>query len=105
MIFSKYKNKKTKIFSETFDSKAELSYWQKLLILEKAGKITDLKRQVKFLLIPKIEKNRAVYYIADFVYFENDKKIVADKKGFITDVYKIKKKLMKYIHNIDILEV
>ena len=89
---------------QVFDSVKEYHRWGCLRLLERAGKIKDLKRQVKFELIPKQEGERACYYIADFTYMENGELIVEDCKGFKTDVYKIKKKLMLMEHGIRIRE-
>lgn len=89
---------------QVFDSVKEYHRWGCLKLLERAGKITDLKRQVKFELIPKQEGERACHYIADFTYMENGKLVVEDCKGFKTDVYKIKKKLMLMEHGIRIRE-
>ena len=86
------------------DSIKEANRWCDLLLLQRAGVIQDLQRQVKFVLIPKQEGERPVYYIADFVYIENGKRVVEDVKGHRTDVYKLKKKLMLYIHGIRIKE-
>ena len=86
------------------DSQKEANRWCELKLLERAGLIQDLQRQVKFLLIPKQEGEKAVYYIADFVYCENGKKIVEDVKGCRTEVYKLKKKMMLYFHGISIKE-
>lgn len=86
------------------DSIKEANRWCDLLLLQRAGVIQDLQRQVKFELIPKQEGERPVYYIADFVYIENGKRVVEDVKGHRTDVYKLKKKLMLYIHGIRIKE-
>lgn len=89
---------------QVFDSVKEYHRWGCLRLLERAGEIKDLKRQVKFELIPKQEGERACYYIADFTYMENGKLVVEDCKGFKTDVYKIKKKLMLMEHGIRIRE-
>ena len=89
---------------QVFDSVKEYHRWGCLRLLERAGKIKYLKRQVKFELIPKQEGERACYYIADFTYMENGELIVEDCKGFKTDVYKIKKKLMLMEHGIRIRE-
>ena len=89
---------------QVFDSVKEYHRWGCLKLLERAGKIKDLKRQVKFELIPKQEGERACYYIADFTYMENGELVVEDCKGFKTDVYKIKKKLMLMEHGIRIRE-
>ena len=99
---SKYGNVKTVIDGITFDSKREAKRYQELLLLEKAGQIIDLKRQVKFELTPK-QKNpvtgksvRESSYIADFVYFDthHQRIVVEDSKGFSTDLFKFKQKLM-----------
>ena len=89
---------------QVFDSVKEYHRWGCLKLLERAGKIKDLKRQVKFELIPKQDGERACYYIADFTYMENGELVVEDCKGFKTDVYKIKKKLMLMEHGIRIKE-
>ena len=86
------------------DSIKEANRWCELLLLQRAGIIKDLKRQVKFELIPKQEGERAVFYVADFTYTESGKKVVEDVKGCRTEVYKLKKKLMLYIHGIRIKE-
>lgn len=89
-----------------FDSKKEFYRWCELRLLERAGKITDLQRQVKFELIPKQEGERACTYVADFVYKDsNGKKIVEDAKGVRTDAYRIKRKMMLWVHGIKIQEV
>ena len=106
---SKYKNKKTTVDGIEFDSKKEAKRYQELLLMQRAGIITDLKRQVPYVLVPAFNLNkkryRAMTYIADFVYKENGKEVVEDAKGFRTEVYKIKKKLMAYLYQIDIKEV
>lgn len=102
MAFQKYRNKKTVINGITFDSKKEAERYALLKLLEKAGKITDLKMQQKFLIVPKAGNNpRAHYYIADFTYTENGKKIIEDVKSAITKknpVYRLKKALILYLY-------
>lgn len=102
---SKYGNIKT-VTSDGIkhDSIKEANRWCELLLLQRAGVIQDLQRQVKFLLIPKQEGERAVYYIADFTYTENGKSVVEDAKGMRTKEYKLKKKMMLYFHGIRIKE-
>lgn len=106
---SKYKNQKVIIDGIEFDSKKEAKRYQELLLLQKGGVIADLKRQVPYTLVPAFNLNkkryRAMNYVADFVYKENDKEVVEDTKGYRTEVYKIKKKLMAYIYQIEIREV
>ena len=86
---------------------------KELELMERAGMIKDLRKQVKFLLIPSQYEGtgkkrrcveRSVSYIADFVYTDNGITIVEDSKGYRTKDYIIKRKLMLYIHGIRIKE-
>lgn len=102
---SKYGNRKLKApDGQVFDSVKEFHRWGCLRLLERAGRITDLQRQVTFELIPKQQGERACTYVADFTYYENGQYVVEDCKGFKTDVYRIKKKLMLWVHGIHIKE-
>lgn len=89
-----------------FDSKREKKvYENKLKPLADRGIITNLRRQVVFELIPKQVGMRSCTYKADFTY--NDERgdlVVIDVKGFKTEVYRIKQKLMLWRHGIRILE-
>ena len=117
MAMSKYGNRKTTVDGITFDSKKEAERYCELNLMEKAGKIKSLRLQERFCLIPTIEGKgrkvvqRAVYYIADFTYYEkqgdNWKWIVEDVKSPATKtaVYKLKKKLLRWQHGFDIREV
>ena len=96
------------------DSQREANRWIELKLLERAGQITNLNRQVKFVLIPKqveyIGKKVKVLemecsYIADFVYQENGQTVVEDTKGVRTKDYIIKRKLLLWVHGIRIREV
>lgn len=111
---SKYHSRKVTKDGITFDSVKEYRRFCELSLLARAGAITDLQQQVKFVLIPAqyegdgrkrrcIERECA--YIADFVYMENGKTVVEDTKGFRTKDYIIKRKLMLYMHGIRIREV
>lgn len=108
---SKYGNKKTTYNGITFDSIKEKDRYIELRLLERAGAISDLQRQVKFVLIPSqrgengkvIEKECS--YIADFVYLKNGEKFVEDTKGYRTADYILKRKMMLYFHNIKVKEV
>ncbi len=102
---SKYGNIKTTTSDGiTHDSIREANRWCELKLLERAGKISDLQRQVKFELLPKQDGERAVYYIADFVYTEDGKQVVEDAKGFRTKEYKLKKRMLLYFKGIKIKE-
>lgn len=108
---NKYGNKKVSVDGIVFDSKKEANRYKELLLLEKAGAIKDLTRQVEFLLIPSQYDNnkcieRKCSYRADFVYFDHKGQLVVeDAKGVRTPEYIIKRKLMLHVHKIRILEV
>ena len=92
---SKYHNRR----KDGFDSQKEFNRYAELALMQRAGKISDLQRQVRFELIPAQYKDgkciyRSCTYVADFVYMENGEKVVEDSKGFKTPEYIIKKKLM-----------
>ena len=78
----------------------EANRYCELKLLEKAGKISNLKLQPRFLLQEGFKKNGKTYrkidYIADFKYIENDKIIVEDTKGQETEIFKLKHKLFEY---------
>ena len=121
MARNKYGSRKVVRDGITFDSLKEYQRWCELLLLAKAGKIKHLSRQVRYELIPAqyepdtIGKRggvkrgalleRAVYYVADFVYAYDGNTVVEDTKGFKTKDYIIKRKLMLYRYGIRIKEV
>lgn len=122
---SKYHSKKTVTKDgKLHASKKEADRWVQLTLLERAGKIKDLKRQVEFELIPAQYENyprygkkgqrlkdgrrcveRSCKYIADFVYTTAEGElIVEDTKGVRTPDYVIKRKLLLQVHGIKIIE-
>ena len=108
---NKYGNKKVTVNGVTYDSEKEYTRWRELLLLQRAGAIIDLQRQVKFVLIPsqkgengKVIEKECSYY-ADFVYRKDGQIVVEDTKGFRTADYTIKRKLMLYVHGIKIREI
>lgn len=120
---TKYGAKKVHDGELVFDSAREYRRWQDLKAAEAAGVISNLQRQVKFVLIPAqrepdiegprggIQKGRLIErecsYVADFVYNIPDKigPVVEDAKGVRTAEYIIKRKLMLHVHGIRIKEV
>lgn len=123
---NKYHNRKIEVNGQIFDSRKESRRWQELVLLEHAGEISNLQRQVKFTLIPAQYEGtgevytkgkqkgkpkpgklleREVSYYADFVYFEGDQLVVEDTKGIKTKDYIIKRKMMLYFNRIKIREV
>ena len=120
---NKYHSKKVEFDGIVFDSKKEAKRFAELSLLEKAGTIQDLQRQVKFILIPAqrepdtvgarggIKKGKTIEkecaYIADFVYKDLtlNETVVEDTKGFRTKDYLLKRKMMLFFHGIKIKEV
>lgn len=99
---SKYNAKKTVVDGITFDSKAEAKRYTELKMLERAGLIIKLKLQPKYEVLPSYtngngRKVRAMHYIADFEYYDTEKKrmVVEDVKGHKTREYLLKKKLFE----------
>lgn len=108
----KYGNHKVAVGGRRYDSKKEAKRALALRLMASAGSISDLREQVRFTLIPSQRVGgkcveRAVTYIADFVYVDNTtgETIVEDTKGFRTTDYIIKRKLMLWVHGIKIREV
>lgn len=125
MARNKYGSRKVVRDGMTFDSVKEYNRWCELKLLERAGKIRNLKRQDKFVLIPAQHEDdtvgarggvkrgklleREISYVADFTYTQNGDTVVEDVKGYkggsAYAVFVIKRKLMLYIHGIRIKEV
>lgn len=124
--YRKYNNRKIEVDGMVFDSKKEASRYEELLLLQKAGAIFGLRRQVRYVLIPAQREwcdeiytrgenkgknkpgrllERECTYVADFVYYQNCEVVVEDTKGFRTKEYIIKRKLMLYMHHIRIKEI
>jgi hypothetical protein len=100
---SKYRNKPTEVDGIRFASKREAGRYQELRLLERAKAIQGLQLQVRYPL--KINDQLICTYIADFTYLENGcQLIVEDSKGHLTREYKIKKKMMKALYQIEIRE-
>lgn len=89
----KYGNKLTVINGTRFHSKGESRRFLELQLLEKAEKISNLKLQVTFPLI--VNGVEVATYKADFTYIENSKLVIEDYKGFQTDIFKLKWKILK----------
>jgi hypothetical protein len=102
---NKYFAKKTVAMGLKFDSRWEAERWGQLKSMERAGIVTQLERQIKYEL--SINDVKICDYIADFRYLleEEDglsKLVIEDAKGILTPEFKLKKKMMKAIHGIDI---
>ena len=103
--YNKYNAKKTEFMGYKFDSRWEAERYGQLLSMELAGVVKDLQRQVKYEIV--INDQKICRYVADFVYIlvhedGSEEKIVEDAKGIETTDFKLKKKLMKAIFDIEI---
>ena len=105
---SKYHAKKTVVDDIAFDSRREADRYIVLKGMEEDGTIEDLRRQVRYELVPAFDVDgkhyRPVYYVADFVYVRDGKEVVEDVKGMRTDVYKLKSKLFARRYGMSIKE-
>lgn len=104
---NKFGAKKTVYNGRKYDSKAEAAHAQVLQLRQKAGEIVELQEQVRFKLI--VNDQLVCEYIADFTYWEGKNFVVADvkgmRKGAAYAMFRLKAKLMKAIHNIEVVEV
>lgn len=109
----KYRNEPVEHSGKKFDSRLEFRRYTDLALMERAGQISDLRRQVQFELIPAQRRadgalERACHYVADFVYRANGALVVEDVKSEATRrerAYVIKRKLLLYVHGITLREV
>lgn len=100
---SKYNASRVAIDGVTFHSKKEGRRYKELLILQKAGVISDLVLQPKF---PFVMGNKKMFtYIADFMYKCQGKEVIEDVKGVRTDVYRLKKKIIEQQFKVEIREI
>lgn len=105
---SKYRNVKTELDGHTFDSKAEARRYADLKLLEHSGLIGDLELQPRFdLVVTGVETVRIGAYVADFRYVDRQtgETITEDVKGKKTRVYSIKKKLVRALHGVEVVEI
>ena len=108
---NKYNARRGSVAGKRFDSTAETRRFAELSRLLRVGKISELRRQVSYELIPaQYDENgrlleRAVTYKADFVYERDGALVVEDVKGVRTKDFVIKRKLMLYVHGIRIQEI
>ena len=119
MRWQKYGARKVCVDGITFDSIREARRYKDLKLLQAAGKISDLRLQVSFELVPALYEHsgevytkgkhkgqpkrgkcieKAVIYKDDFVYTENGRQIAEDAKGMPTKDYIIKRKLFKQLY-------
>lgn len=107
---SKYHARKTTVDGITFDSRKEADRYLVLKGMEDDGAIENLRRQVRYELVPAFDVDgrhyRPVCYVADFVYVDKEtgKEVVEDVKGMRTDTYKLKSKLFARRYGMSIKE-
>ncbi|MES2958472.1 MAG: DUF1064 domain-containing protein [Pseudomonadota bacterium] len=107
---TKYRAKKTTVDGITFDSQAEAARWRDLCLLERAGRIRVLCRQVPYVLAPAAKlhgekrKRPAVRYLVDFEYFSVLEQVLIreDVKGMDTPMSRLKRHLMATVHGISV---
>lgn len=99
---NKYNARKAQEDGYTFDSLMEQRRYRELKLLQQAGLITGLEVHPRYPLI--VNGVKVCVYEADFRYTQNGRQVVEDAKGVKTDVYKLKRKLMRAVHGIEIVE-
>lgn len=105
MMAPKYRNRKIEVDGFVFDSQKEARRWSELSLLQRAGKISQLERQVRIPMT--VNGHKVCALVADFRYVENGETVVEDTKSAITrklPAYRIKAKLLKACHGIEIRE-
>jgi hypothetical protein len=111
----KYNSKKAEVDGIVFDSKKEANFYQELLMLQRAGEVINIERQVKYPYFATYARNnmefdditytKPGFYKADFVVtYKDGHKDVIDIKGFRTLEFRRKKKIVEAIYGITIIE-
>ena len=111
---SKYRSRQVDVDGLSFDSQAEANRYAELQLLERSEEITDLRVHPSWILQPRFLKPdgrivRPITYEADFAYIENDRLVVEDvkpdwqnRKDCAWQVFRLKAKMLLYIHGIDV---
>lgn len=107
---SKYHNEWVVVDGQKFQSKKEGNRWQELKLMERAGEIFSLARQVRIEIVPKTDKHKARFYVADFVYIDGKtgKTVYEDvkgyKRGLAYQMFTLKRDILYWRHGIEIKE-
>lgn len=101
---SKYRAVAVWVDGIRFASRAEARRYGQLMLLQKLGEISGLELQPKFPIT--IGGTLVCSYVADFAYFDKEKRVIEDVKGMKTPVYRLKKKLVEAMYpGVVIVEV
>lgn len=102
---NKYNAKKVIVDGEVFDSQAEYDYWLELQDKAAKGEISNLQRQIEYILLPRqVDKEgkfkyHPIKYKADFEYADEAGIVhTVDFKGMVLDIFKLKQKLFYYVY-------
>jgi len=103
----KYGNVKQQVEGITFDSKGELKLWHDLCVRQGLGEITELERQVTYVLCPPVRlvgegRAASVRIIVDFRFLENGAVKLVDYKGYDTPGGRMKRRLLKHQTGLDV---
>lgn len=106
MSRSKYNARAVEADGHRFDSQMEYRRYGELRLLEQAGAITALRVHEKWpLVVNGVRCVKLGHYESDFTFVENGQLVVEDVKGYLTPMYRLKKKLMLALYDIEIVEV
>lgn len=103
MTSSKYNNIRTQVGGYTFDSRKEAEHYLVLKGMQNCGAISNLQLQPSFPLV--VNGELIGVYRADFEFVQDGQRIVQDVKGYRTQMYNMKKKLISALYGIEIEEV
>jgi len=108
---ARYRNEPVIVDGVRYASKKQYTRWCQLQMLEKAGKVSNLRREVPFVIAPAVTINGRnkppLRYYADAVYVENGREVVEDTKSPVTrkdSLYRAKIHLLKAVLGIDVFE-
>lgn len=105
---NKYRAKKTEVDENVFHSKKEAKRYVELKEMILCNKIDTLELQPSFSMYVINEKgNKCIVgkYIADFAYMQDGKRVIEDVKGMRTPIYRLKKKIVEALYDIEIVEI
>lgn len=111
MSYSKYRAKKTTCRQRhTHASKREAARCDELTLLERAGEISGLAHQLVFPIIingkpVKMRNGQVARYTADFIYFEGQRRVVEEVKGYVVRDYPLRRAIIEALYNVNIREV